>query len=120
MCGIAGLIDPRGGAAGALADQVRAMAATLRHRGPDDEGLWVEAAAGVALGHRRLSIIDLSALGHQPMESADRQFVAVFNGEIYNYPALRAGAWTWVRRFAATPTRKYCSPQSHASALKEH
>jgi asparagine synthase (glutamine-hydrolysing) len=89
MCGIAGLIDPKGGTAEALARAARSMADTLRHRGPDDEGVWVEAETGVALAHRRLSIIDLSALGRQPMESANRRFVTVFNGEIYNYAALQ-------------------------------
>jgi len=90
MCGIAGLIDPKGAPAEALAARARAMADTLRHRGPDDQGVWVAHEAGVALAHRRLSIIDLSAHGHQPMESADGRYVIVLNGEIYNYPALRA------------------------------
>src|SRR5579885_823118 len=65
------------------------MAHALAHRGPDDAGAWVDAAAGVALGHRRLAIIDLSPEGHQPMLSADGRYVVVFNGEIYNYRALR-------------------------------
>ena len=65
------------------------MAGTLDHRGPDDAGRWVDAAAGVALGHRRLSIIDLSAAGHQPMTSACGRFVITYNGEIYNYRELR-------------------------------
>lgn len=59
-------------------------------RGPDDSGAWVDAGRGVALGHRRLSILDLSPLGHQPMTSADGRFVIVFNGEIYNFQQLRA------------------------------
>jgi len=61
------------------------MAGTLDHRGPDDGGCWVDAAAGIALGHRRLAILDLSQEAHQPMLSADRDLVAVFNGEIYNF-----------------------------------
>jgi asparagine synthase (glutamine-hydrolysing) len=61
------------------------MADALRHRGPDDHGVWVDAEAGVALSHRRLSILDLSAEGHQPMFSADGRFVVVFYGEIYNF-----------------------------------
>jgi asparagine synthase (glutamine-hydrolysing) len=68
---------------------VQRMAATLRHRGPEDEGCWVDAHQGVALGHRRLSIIDLSPAGHQPMQSRCGRFILVFNGEIYNFKALR-------------------------------
>jgi asparagine synthase (glutamine-hydrolysing) len=65
------------------------MAATLRHRGPDDAGIWVDADARVALGHQRLAIIDRSSLGRQPMHSACSRFVIIFNGEIYNFQALR-------------------------------
>lgn len=64
------------------------MALALQHRGPDDTDLWSE--AGIALAHRRLSIIDLSPQGRQPMRSADGRYVATYNGEIYNYEALRA------------------------------
>ena len=69
---------------------VDGMAATLVHRGPDDAGRWTDAAAGVALGFRRLSILDLSPAGHQPMLSADGRYACVFNGEIYNHRDLRA------------------------------
>jgi len=65
------------------------MASALHHRGPDDEGTWADAEVGLALGHRRLAIVDLSHEGHQPMESADGRYVVVFNGEIYNFQALR-------------------------------
>jgi asparagine synthase (glutamine-hydrolysing) len=65
------------------------MAATLAHRGPDDAGEWIDAGAGVALGFRRLSIVDLSAAGHQPMLSASGRYVAALNGEIYNHHELR-------------------------------
>jgi asparagine synthase (glutamine-hydrolysing) len=66
------------------------MADALVHRGPDDAGVWVAAQVGFALGHRRLSIVDLSMAGHQPMSSADGQWVIAFNGEIYNHLELRA------------------------------
>ena len=90
MCGFAGIIDldRRTGQESLLAVVAR-MADTLRHRGPDDAGVWVDAAAGVALGHRRLSILDLSPAGHQPMVSASGRRVIVFNGEIYNSQQLR-------------------------------
>ena len=66
------------------------MIGSLAHRGPDDQGLWVDSQAGVGLAHRRLSIVDLSPHGHQPMQSADGRFVLTYNGEIYNHADLRA------------------------------
>ncbi len=90
MCGIAGFIDGRKQGATASRDAVaRAMNDALRHRGPDDEGVWTDHDTGVTLLHRRLSIIDLSAAGHQPMMSADGRYVITFNGEIYNFQELR-------------------------------
>ena len=90
MCGIVGMIDLRRETPEAdLRAIVGRMAFTVRHRGPDDTGVWVDAAAGIALGHRRLSIVDLSPAGHQPMESPSGRYVIVFNGEIYNYLQLR-------------------------------
>lgn len=65
------------------------MNATLRHRGPDDGHVWIEEQCGIALGHRRLSIVDLSEEGSQPMESACERYVITFNGEIYNFKELR-------------------------------
>jgi asparagine synthase (glutamine-hydrolysing) len=65
------------------------MTSCLLHRGPDDAGVWVDEEAGVALGHRRLSIVDLSPLGHQPMEARGGRYMVAFNGEIYNFPELR-------------------------------
>jgi len=91
MCGLNGLWRTGGGAEDALRRDVGAMAAALVHRGPDDAGDYVDAPAGVALGFRRLAIVDLSPAGHQPMRSADGRLVIVFNGEIYNYRDLRAG-----------------------------
>jgi len=91
VCGIAGILGADGKASSdALRDAVTAMTDAIAHRGPDDSGAWVDAPAGVALGQRRLSIIDLSAAGHQPMLSADGRFVLIFNGEIYNFQELRA------------------------------
>ena len=90
MCGIAGFWDQRAVLGNdARAAQLRRMTDALRHRGPDDQGAWIDPQAGVALGQRRLSIIDLSPAGHQPMPSADRRLWIVFNGEIYNYQELR-------------------------------
>jgi asparagine synthase (glutamine-hydrolysing) len=68
---------------------IRRMSDTLLHRGPDDEGSFVDADAGLALGFRRLAIIDLTPEGHQPMTSADGRYVLIFNGEIYNFQELR-------------------------------
>lgn len=85
MCGICGELRFDGNAA--QAENVLAMRDALRHRGPDDAGILLDGPAG--LGHRRLSIIDLSPLGAQPMRSADGRFVIVFNGEIYNHREIR-------------------------------
>ena len=65
------------------------MSSALRHRGPDAFGSWLDQKSGIALGHRRLSIIDLTPSGEQPMLSLDRRFVLIFNGEIYNHSSLR-------------------------------
>ena len=97
MCGIAGFFDPERRTDAAAYDAIaEAMAARLAHRGRDDRGVWSDAEAGIALGFRRLSILDLSSAGHQPMLSADGALVMVFNGEIYNHRELRAalpGPW---------------------------
>ncbi len=89
MCGIAGFLHSDGCCAAEARATVIAMADSLQHRGPDDSGAWVDPDAGIALGFRRLSIIDLSPTGRQPMESASGRFVVVFNGEIYNFKDLR-------------------------------
>ena len=88
MCGITGFIQPGTSPDDALA-RLHAMLAPIHHRGPDDAGTWLDVSRGVALGHRRLSIVDLSPAGHQPMTSACGRYVVVFNGEIYNHLALR-------------------------------
>ena len=91
MCGLAGFVEARPGTVAAeLADSARRMADTLIHRGPDSAGVWVDAEAGIALGHRRLAIIDRSDEGAQPMTSADGRYVIAYNGEVYNFPDLRA------------------------------
>jgi asparagine synthase (glutamine-hydrolysing) len=89
MCGLAGLWQLHGGAQDTLLQQVQAMSAQLTHRGPDDSGLWCDESTGIALAQRRLSILDLSPAGHQPMHSACGRYVIVFNGEIYNHLDLR-------------------------------
>lgn len=102
MCGITGFLNN-----GALRrDDARAvlqrMTDAVRHRGPDADGLWQSADGMVNLGHRRLSIIDLSPTGAQPMVSADGRFVLIFNGEIYNFPDLRAELEAAGRHFRGT------------------
>ncbi|MCY7280028.1 MAG: asparagine synthase (glutamine-hydrolyzing) [Sphingomonas bacterium] len=86
MCGIAGLWT-RGSPDPALLTR---MAKAIEHRGPDDEGVWIDPEAGVGLAHRRLSIVDLSPHGHQPMLSSDGRLALCYNGEIYNHAELRA------------------------------
>ena len=90
MCGLVGYLAPSGCAAEAMRARVRAMAAPIIHRGPNSSGDWIDVEAGIALAHRRLAIVDLSAAGHQPMVSESGRFVISFNGEIYNHADLRA------------------------------
>ena len=89
MCGITGFLATD--SAANLESYARRMADSLAHRGPDDVGVWVNEASGVALAHRRLSILDLSSAGHQPMFSDCGRYVIVFNGELYNHLDLRKG-----------------------------
>src|SRR5438094_884000 len=86
MCGIAGILNFDG--ARIEREIISRMNGVQAHRGPDDEGVYIDASARIGLGHRRLSIIDLSAAGHQPMQYQDR-FWITYNGEIYNYLELR-------------------------------
>jgi asparagine synthase (glutamine-hydrolysing) len=88
MCGLAGFVR-QGGLEPEDTVALRSVTDALAHRGPDDAGYWTNATAGIALGHRRLSIIDLSPAGHQPMLSACKRYALVFNGEIYNHQELR-------------------------------
>src|SRR5687767_2681643 len=89
MCGISGCVSPSLGA-DELERVAAGMADELAHRGPDDRGVWAEPDSGLALGHRRLAVIDLSSCGHQPMISTSGRFVITYNGEIYNHRALAA------------------------------
>ena len=88
MCGLAGLLTRPG--TSDLSGTLAAMTGVLAHRGPDAEGLWTEPEAGIGLGHRRLSIVDLSEAGAQPMHSANGRWVTVYNGELYNTEDIRA------------------------------
>jgi asparagine synthase (glutamine-hydrolysing) len=90
MCGITGYWQASPVNVADASALVTSMAARIAHRGPDDVGVWVDAGNGLALGHRRLAIVDLSEAGHQPMRSTQGRYVIAFNGEIYNHQALRA------------------------------
>src|SRR5262245_4650122 len=98
MCGIGGFWCQEGLDAEAGAS-LRRMTDAIAHRGPDDSGHFLDGAAGVALGHRRLAILDLSAEGHQPMASPSGRFVVTYNGEIYNFVELREELAARGRRF---------------------
>jgi asparagine synthase (glutamine-hydrolysing) len=90
MCGIAGFLT---GPASSSSEQLQSISASmnlsLQHRGPDDNGVWIDADAGVALVHRRLSIVDLSPAGHQPMVSASGRYIMSYNGEVYSHEDIR-------------------------------
>lgn len=88
MCGITGFLTTT--RSDSPETTLSRMADAIRHRGPDDSGLWLDRAAGIGLAHRRLSIVDLSLAGHQPMMSSFGRYQIVFNGEIYNHLDLRA------------------------------
>lgn len=90
MCGIVGFWSAAGWDRQQGSDVARQMADAVAHRGPDDSGVWTDQDGGLAFGHRRLSIVDLSSAGHQPMSSASGRYVIAFNGEIYNHLDLRA------------------------------
>lgn len=100
MCGIAGLwsMIPRQEALAAVNNMVSA----LRHRGPDGEGVWSDAHESLVLGHRRLAILDLSALGRQPMASPDGRVIVTYNGEVYNHHELRDELEKEGMRFSST------------------
>ena len=99
MCGITGFMTSVAETEFEMKMVVARMADQLSHRGPDDSGVWVDRQAGVAFGHRRLSILDLSPDGHQPMHSETGRYVIVFNGEIYNFDELRSTLESTGHRF---------------------
>ncbi len=113
MCGIAGFIG--GGRHAGRADLIaRHMADAIARRGPDDHGVWLDTDAGVALAHRRLSIVDLTPAGHQPMLDRSGRFVLTFNGEIYNHAELRAE----LERSGAAPRwRGHCDTEVLLEAI---
>lgn len=89
MCGIAGFVSlGRQSSNDVLRSRVASMTNTLTHRGPDDHGYWVDQGSGLALGHRRLAVVDLSVAGRQPMESPGGRFILTYNGEIYNFKEI--------------------------------
>ena len=88
MCGIAGIFSQKK-QRNTLSEIAIKMASAISYRGPDDSGVWADNNENIALSHRRLSIIDISNNGHQPMKSSCARYVMVFNGEIYNYIQLR-------------------------------
>ena len=91
MCGIAGSFGlMEHSSTSDAADELRSAVEAISHRGPDDAGEWADQRAGISLGHRRLSVVDLSDLGHQPMISRDGRFVLSYNGEIYNAPSIKS------------------------------
>lgn len=90
MCGFAGFIDVRGVDQAQAEDFTGRVSEVLKHRGPDSFGRWIDAQSGVVLAHRRLSIVDISDAGLQPMESASKRYIICFNGEIYNHKQLRS------------------------------
>jgi asparagine synthase (glutamine-hydrolysing) len=90
MCGVVGVFDPNQQLnEDAMRQMINAMTSRIVHRGPDGMGLWLDPKATVAFGHRRLSIIDLTEAGQQPMISANGRWVIAYNGEMYNTSAIR-------------------------------
>jgi len=90
MCGLAGFLSTPEALAADSGEIVREMADAVAHRGPDGHGVWIDKSAGIAFGHRRLSIVDLSPAGDQPMHSSDGRWVIIYNGELYNTEDLRS------------------------------
>ncbi len=89
MCGIAGYLSTKASSVDGLSNSLKDMTRVLSHRGPDDEDIWTDPTSGIGLGHRRLSILDTSEMGRQPMQSASGRYRIILNGEIYNFRELR-------------------------------
>lgn len=90
MCGIAGFVAPNNGVSvDGMKAAAEKMSSAISYRGPDDHGVWADPKSGVALGHRRLSVIDISKRGHQPMVSASGRYIIAYNGEVYNFSKIR-------------------------------
>ena len=89
MCGIVGFISNSSYNSDKLIDIVSSMSKVISHRGPDDSGVWSDESFNITLAHQRLSILDLSNAGHQPMLSPSERYIVAFNGEIYNHLELR-------------------------------
>lgn len=120
MCGLAGVIWRHKPAVESLDTVGRRMAQSLRHRGPDDHGVWSDPELSVLLVHTRLSIVDLSPAGHQPMISSCQRYVLVFNGEVYNHLDMRAelGTCDW-RGHSDTETLLVCFARCGVKATVE-
>jgi asparagine synthase (glutamine-hydrolysing) len=112
MCGLVGFLSSTDFDWSSATQVLQRMTDAVKHRGPDDAGLWIDQDAGFALGHRRLAILDLSAAGHQPMLSAGGRFVLAFNGEIYNHLDLR-------RRLNRTTWRGHSDTETLLAAIEE-
>lgn len=89
MCGLTGFLNFNISSPNKLERVISSMTSSLIHRGPDDSGVWLDPESQIALGHRRLSVLDLSKAGHQPMQSIDSRYIIAYNGEIYNHLELR-------------------------------
>ena len=112
MCGIAGF------SASFKQDLLYEMVGTITHRGPDDEGIYL--TKGIGLAHRRLSIIDRSPAGHQPMWDVNKRVVIVFNGEIYNYRELRSELTRADFQFRSDSDTEVLSNLLNQSLVKPH
>jgi asparagine synthase (glutamine-hydrolysing) len=112
MCGIVGFLFSSGLTSDSLENLLLKMNTSLAHRGPDDQSMWIDFDAGVALGHRRLSIVDLSSAGQQPMRSPSGRYVIVFNGEIYNHLDIRHE----LENTKQTPSQVWLGPGQPAAA----